>query len=203
MCEYSRRLIAWLDEEIPAEEAAAIERHVSGCSTCREQVVEYRRISEDFAYCCEAVMTSKVGRPSLTWRRAALGAALIAAAVVLVSAAVLQRSHITSPSVSAPSVVAAPPVQKHDATVLEPPRLPDARNFRVAQSELPRKNRLRRLTSVAPPTRPNWAPADAAIEIVIPADAMFPPGAVPPGASFSAVLTIGADGSARTLMWHP
>jgi hypothetical protein len=41
------------------------------------------------------------------------------------------------------------------------------------------------------------------VEIAIPADAMFPPGATPPGMSFAADLTISADGSAERLGLRP
>jgi hypothetical protein len=44
--------------------------------------------------------------------------------------------------------------------------------------------------------------AEPAIEIAIPADAMFPPGAVPTGMSFMAELTIAADGTALQLGLH-
>jgi hypothetical protein len=46
-------------------------------------------------------------------------------------------------------------------------------------------------------------PAQPAIEIAIPWDAMFPPGAVPEGVSFVADLTLGADGSAERLRLQP
>jgi len=40
-------------------------------------------------------------------------------------------------------------------------------------------------------------PMDAAIQIAIPAEAMFPPGAVPNGISFIADLRIAPDGSVK------
>jgi hypothetical protein len=46
-------------------------------------------------------------------------------------------------------------------------------------------------------------PAEPAVEIAISADAMFAPGAVPPGISFTAELTIAADGTAERLGLHP
>jgi hypothetical protein len=41
------------------------------------------------------------------------------------------------------------------------------------------------------------------IQIAIPADEMFPPGAVPEGMHFVADLTIAADGSAERLRLRP
>ena len=48
----------------------------------------------------------------------------------------------------------------------------------------------------------SW-PEPAAIQIAIPADEMFPPGAVPAGVNFVAELSIAADGSAEQLRLRP
>ena len=45
------------------------------------------------------------------------------------------------------------------------------------------------------PAYENWMAAGPAIQISIPGDAMFPPGAVPEGISFVAELSVAADGS--------
>jgi anti-sigma factor RsiW len=49
----------------------------------------------------------------------------------------------------------------------------------------------------------SWTPAEPAIQIAIPAAAMFPPGAVPEGLTFIADVTIAADGSAQRLRLRP
>jgi hypothetical protein len=46
-------------------------------------------------------------------------------------------------------------------------------------------------------------PDEPMIQIAIPADEMFPPGAVPEGMHFVADLTIAADGSAERLRLRP
>jgi hypothetical protein len=46
-------------------------------------------------------------------------------------------------------------------------------------------------------------PDEPVIQIAIPADEMFPPGAVPEGMHFVADLTIAADGSAERLRLRP
>ena len=46
-------------------------------------------------------------------------------------------------------------------------------------------------------------PDEPVIQIAIPADEMFPPGAVPEGMHFVADLTIAADGSAERLRMQP
>jgi hypothetical protein len=48
----------------------------------------------------------------------------------------------------------------------------------------------------------SW-PEPAAMQIAIPADEMFPPGAVPAGVNFFAELSIAADGSAERLRLRP
>ena len=48
----------------------------------------------------------------------------------------------------------------------------------------------------------NWAMAEPAIQIAIPADAMFPPGAVPEGATYVANLSL-TDGSVQGIRLQP
>jgi hypothetical protein len=49
----------------------------------------------------------------------------------------------------------------------------------------------------------SWTPTEPAIQIIIPGEAMFPPGAVPEGTVFVAELDIAADGSAQGLRLQP
>ena len=49
----------------------------------------------------------------------------------------------------------------------------------------------------------DWQLVQPAIQIAIPAEAMFPPGAVPDGVNFTADLTISTDGSAQGLVLEP
>src|SRR5215472_17498247 len=49
MCEYSERLIAWMDGELAESEAAELEQHVQACAVCRECVTFYEAASRDFA----------------------------------------------------------------------------------------------------------------------------------------------------------
>ena len=42
-----------------------------------------------------------------------------------------------------------------------------------------------------------WQPNESAVQIAFPADAMFPPGAMPKGLNFVAELSIAPDGSVR------
>jgi hypothetical protein len=44
-----------------------------------------------------------------------------------------------------------------------------------------------------------WRPTETAVEIAIPAEAMFPPGAMPKGLNFVAELSIAPDGSVKQI----
>jgi hypothetical protein len=48
-----------------------------------------------------------------------------------------------------------------------------------------------------------WRPSEPAVEIIIPAEAMYPPGAVPAGFSFIADVSFAADGSPHALRLWP
>jgi hypothetical protein len=63
---------------------------------------------------------------------------------------------------------------------------------------------IRNASSAPVQTQKDYMLADEpVIQIAIPADEMFPPGAVPEGMHFVAEVTIGADGSAEGLRLHP
>jgi anti-sigma factor RsiW len=203
MCEYSGRLIAWLDREVPAEEATALERHLGACAACREEMIIYRRMNADVKAYCHAVMEAKVRRPALTWLVAASGTAAIAAALVLAVSDVFPRGGVAPAPGPALSEAAVAPVQRNEPAVLETPRPRKAREARAVPGELVKRIHPRQPASPLPPADVNWIPAESVIEIVIPAEAVFPLGAVPEGVSFNADLTIGADGYARGLWWRP
>jgi anti-sigma factor RsiW len=203
MCEYSGRLIAWLDQEVPAEEAASFERHLGACAACREEMITFRRTSADVKAYCSAVMEAKVRRPVLKWLVAASGTAAIAAALVLAVSGEFPRGHVAPPPGPALPVAALAPVQRSQPVVLETPHPRKDQEARAVPGEPMKRIHPRQRASSFPPADVNWIPAESVIEIVIPAEAVFPPGAVPEGVSFNADLTIGADGSARGLWLRP
>src|SRR5215467_15808583 len=95
MCEFSEKLMAWLDQELPAEESAVIDGHVRACAECRREVLACRALSETIdAYCDAAILagarTPERAKPRML-RRAFIGTAAVAAAVLLVFLAVSQR----------------------------------------------------------------------------------------------------------------
>jgi anti-sigma factor RsiW len=80
MCDFSGKLIAWMDGELPDDEAAAVDRHLGKCSECRERVDTYRGVSRAFAAYCATAAESATRRRSRPWLPVLAGAA---AAVVL------------------------------------------------------------------------------------------------------------------------
>ena len=99
MCDFSGRLIAWLDGELAADEAVEVGRHLRVCADCRNELRVYERLSGALdAYCEAAMMASGPCRVHFG-KPAALGVGItaVAAAVVVVLLA-WPRPHDTHPS---------------------------------------------------------------------------------------------------------
>jgi anti-sigma factor RsiW len=205
MCDFSGKLMAWHDGELSAGDAAEVERHLQICEQCRGQVEAYRQLSGAFdGYCdayCEAVTATrsrrKLSRRGLTVAGAA--AAVVAALFLLAPRARLQ---LLPARVPAPETMAALPTQP----------TPPAQTAQTATTPIKPVSRIERsegrkqIGGVAPQPQDqdsNGLPAEPAVEIAIPADAIFPPGAVPEGVSFTADVTIAPDGSAQQIRLRP
>jgi anti-sigma factor RsiW len=180
MCDSQTKLIAWLDRELSAEEAAGVERHIEGCQECRSRLAAYERASETFDLYCDAVV-AKTRRRSPVWVLALAGA--VAASVVIFLA--FPRTHVEPPPVLTPTITAA------SAPVRTPPV--------VQPGQLAEHKAFHRQHSVAPaPIRAGkWQPPETTVQIAIPAEAMFPPGAMPNGLNFIAEMSIAPDGSVK------
>jgi anti-sigma factor RsiW len=163
MCEYSGRLIAWLDRELLDDEATNVEWHVGQCDECRKAVSEYREVSDVFLACYEGRMSEEPASKPHPWRWVATFAGVAAAAAI---AAII--------------VLAQPPVEKlsfHPPS----PRPPAPALILAARSGVPLRHR-----AVPSPIRRPWTAEEPVVEVALPADALFPPGAVPEGFSFIA-----------------
>jgi anti-sigma factor RsiW len=196
MCDFSGRLIAWLDRELPAEEAAEVELHLEACSECRSDVDAYKRVSSEFVAYCDEAVASNVRREVPRWLPmvSAIGAVAAALALFLV----WPRTPVQPPTFHPlqESVAASAP----DGAIVLPARVSPIR-------------RVHRRQVVAPVQIQNVAtvqnqdayllPNEPMIQIAIPADEMFPPGAVPEGMHFAADLTIAPDGSVERLRLRP
>jgi hypothetical protein len=202
-CEGSERLLAWMDGELSAEEAVAVDRHVGDCVRCRDRMFAYQRVSADVkAYRDALIAAEHRHRHAPAWVGGATGVAAIAAALALTLSVVVPRVRpAATPGLPQIQVSRTAAVQKLQ------PALSDRGLRRVAAPDQAvtggrvKSIRQRRVARLTPPE--SWTPTESAIEILIPADAVFPPGAVPEGISFQAQLTVGRDGSAEWLWLQP
>jgi len=188
MCRYSTKLIAWLDRELEPEQMAELEQHLRDCGECRLNVAKYKKASESFDDYCGAVINAVSNRDQR--RRIPI---LSAAAVILVfvaTAAVLLRTRVQP---FPPSPIGL--VQRAQSPLVPEPPTPPVN-----------AKRPRRVTPKLVRTQAsNWlqVPAQPAVEVAIPADSMFPPGAVPEGINFIADVNFAPDGSARQMRLRP
>jgi hypothetical protein len=183
MCNYSAKLIPWLDRELGEAELADVQRHLHDCIECRCQLAVFEQVSKTFNAYCDAVMAAKSRRKQLRW----LPALATAAAAVAIATSLLLRLPRAPLNPPAPAVIAAAP----PAITLE-------------KTPAPRKPLPRRHTSAPPHAQAaKWLPTEPAIQIAIPADSMFPPGAVPEGFTFTADVSLAADGSPQQVGLQP
>jgi anti-sigma factor RsiW len=176
MCDVQAKLIAWLDQELSSDEAADVDRHVKGCQECRGRLATYKQVSETFDVYCDAVVAAKMHRRVPRWVPV-LASAVVVAVVIFLA---FPRTPIEPPPVLTPTIMAASlplPAQR-------------------AAQPAPRKTVYRRY---AVPTiqvqAVKWQPTETAVQIAIPAESLFPPGAMPKGMNFIAELRIAPDGS--------
>jgi len=187
MCNYSTKLIAWLDHELPENEASDLEQHVQCCAECRNLVLSYEATSDVLDGYCETVLASEQPSKMPVWTPIAVGAAAIAAAFTILFVflpAQVERIPAGSPIAAVPAAIV------HRAEAL-PPKRSQRRQNAIAPIQNPRQNE-----------QASW-PAEPAIQVTIPADAMFPPGAVPEGVTFIADISIAADGLPDRLQLQP
>ncbi len=170
MCEYSGRLIAWMDRELPDEEATNVAWHLGQCAECRQAVRAYEQVSGAFLACCEARCAPKAATdPSRAkasvWMMGGLAAAALLVALLLIQPRTEQLT------IHAPAPPHAPQI------AFETPPAPEP-ILHVYSRRAP--------ASVGSPVRPQWIAVEPTVEVALPAEALFPPGAVPPGFSFIA-----------------
>ncbi|HXR10297.1 MAG TPA: anti-sigma factor [Candidatus Acidoferrales bacterium] len=219
MCEFSQRLIAWLDGELPEGEAAKMERHLGECAQCRGQLDAYRQASDAFeAYsnaCADAAMSAKSakrGRRSLRPAQAVSAAAAIAAMVAtffLFTARVRHSAVVGTAAEIGSTTAASQPVHtaqqepaRQLAAVAPPGVTPQVVKSKGAE-RISHPAPDRRTEAPRPQENTNLLPGAPAVEISIPADAIFPPGAVPAGVSFTADVTMASDGSTEQIRLRP
>jgi hypothetical protein len=196
MCDLSGKLIAWMDDELLERETALVEAHLAECEECRGRLSAYRQASRAFAACCDQATGVSEPRKTLRWVLLTVGtAAAVALLVVMMPRRAEQSSAKGDPSATIhPAFAAVIPEAALPTEQAAPTRAAPTHRKRVTEA---------RAATQAAERLPAAMPVGPAIEIAIPSDAMFPPGAVPQGFSFIADVTVGADGSAERLSWEP
>ncbi len=184
MCKFESSLIAWMDGELDAAAALEVEQHLPACENCAACAAQYREVSQAFAaHYLAAPIQSNAPR----WRRLAFGAAAVltaAAATVL-----WMLRPLPEPLPIERPKIAEPPAMALKAVPADGPALIKAVHHEAATkpAEIPTP----------------WTSVGHSIEIVMPADAMLAPGAVPAGVTFAADLSISGDGSPEALRVQP
>ena len=204
MCEYSKRLVAWMDGELAESEAAEVEQHVRACPACGKCVSACEEICGEFAaYYAAFTQTRAVARPQKVsgWVPIAASIAAVAAMVTIALVPRLAKQVPTIQQAAAlPSTVPTSAIAETAAPASQPAAVdhyPSHRQQKAIRVRHP--GRTTKLES----TKANWAMIEPAIQIAIPADAMFPPGAVPEGVTYIANVSLGPDGSVRGIQLQP
>ena len=180
MCDVQAKFVAWLDRELSSDEATDVDRHIKGCQECRGRLAAYKQVSETFDVYCDAVVAAKTRRRVSRWVPI-LATAVVAAAVMVLA---LPPRRVEPPPVLTPTL----------AATFVPIPAPHA------AEAAPRKAIRRRHAVPLVQERPvKWQSTETAVQIAIPAEAMFPPGAMPEGMNFIAELSIAPDGSVQQL----
>ena len=183
MCDVQAKLIPWLDRELSSDQAAGVDRHIKGCQECRDRLATYRQVSETIDFYCDAVVAAK-GRRHLSQWVPVLASAVIAAVAMFL---VLPQRRVGPPPVLTPTAAVT------SASAISVP-LPAPHPAEPATPKMIHKRHA------VPPVREpalKWQPSETAVQIALPADAMFPPGAMPRGMNFIAELSIAPDGSVQ------
>lgn len=220
MCEFSRKLIAWLDGELPVDETLALELHMDVCGDCQREFRTYERLSRIVDAYCDSAMEASTPRSELRWRPAVLGAGAVAAVLALLLASTHGRKM--QPTTGATFASAAAPMSRiiaetartpRNSVIPSPPRRasdlsslgangkghPSAKNTHRFTENVLRERSDNTLNAHTTPAALGWQLAEPAIQISIPAEAVLPPGAVPEGVSFVAEVSIATDGSAHQI----
>jgi hypothetical protein len=197
MCDFDGRLIAWLDHELPAEEAADVGRHITACAGCRKRADAYERASAAFDAYCDAVGAAERHEKLPIWKSAVISVGAVAAVVML---AVLvhhpRREAIqTQSSVSAPRTKASPTASAGALTAAA--RRTEVGPMKGSSVERGRRRSIPDIPASGKRQDADLLPTGPAVEIAVPADAVLPPGAAPQGAIFLIDLSIAPDGSAQ------
>lgn len=218
MCDFSGKLIAWMDGELTASEGAAVQEHLESCAACQNSVASYRRASDSFAAYCEAA-TASVAEARTRLRARGWGwAAAAAAAVALLffvpkhvtkSRAPVEKNvaaNQSTPGSLVPALAppALAPIAPASVGEVHSSAAPAAERGPRNVAAYPHRANRERILTASVPVRSEASPATApAIEIAFSSDSIFPEGAMPAGVSYVAQVTLAADGTAEQIRLQP
>ena len=189
MCDVSGKLIAWIDRELPADEAAEVGKHLETCAGCRQEVDAYKRASGEFDAYCDEVIAAEA-RPGGLRRVPAAAVAVVAAALAALFL-LWPRPHVEPVMNTTQRAITA----EEPSLVLSGPSEAAVPVHKIHQIGPP---------PIAPKHQTAYiSPSESMIQIAIPGSEMLPPGAVPEGVDFVATLTAAPDGSAAGLRFRP
>ena len=188
-CDCSEKLFAWLDGELSTDDAAYLKQHLRACLACRSEVEAYKKVSVAVQAYWHAATSSQTHRAAPLRVLPYVGAAAAAAALAFF----LLRPH---PRLLETAVQPAPATSSVVA-------VPDAKPASPAPSAHIKPLRVRHSAESPQSLQTNWPPAESAVQIAIPAEALFPTGAVPQGVAFVVDLSIAPDGSPQRLHLEP
>ncbi len=200
MCDFPGRLVAWLDGELAECEAAEVQRHVETCAECRSRVQSYEWVSETVRSYCEKALKAEERPGALRWTLALAGVAMVGIAVFASFADFAHKSASRYAGAETPTAARSSDTTESAA----PPFVAtDTAHAPKKESHREMSRQSRRVSLPAQVQSANWGSAEPAVQIAIPAEAMFPPGAVPDGIHFVAEMSIAPDGSAEGLRLQP
>jgi anti-sigma factor RsiW len=189
MCDMNLRLVAWTDGELPGDEAAAVEQHLQACADCRQHVAAFKSASSDFAAYYSATTQLRPEAQSPRKQPRWIAFTIAAAAVTVATLLLLPRAKKQAPPPPQTAKVTAP-------ITVEPTTAP------AGQAQPTPSAAKRRAAPRRQPVHEDWAIGQPAIQIAIPADSVFPPGAVPEGVAYIANVSFAADGSVQGFRLH-
>jgi hypothetical protein len=201
MCDFDGKIVAWLDQELPPDGAAAVEKHLEVCAECRERAAAYAAASAGFIAYRDAFSETQLRRGPNRWPRVVLAVGSVAAILALTIAThhshtAAQLPKLTSPYQSAsavPGIIRVPGARGASRTK-EVPHIIHVAGIRHAS----------RAGSAITENNPQLPPSpELPVQITIPAEAVLPPGAEPAGTSFVVDFSIGPDGSTQIVRLRP
>ena len=163
MCEQQENLVAYLYDEVDANERKSIEKHLSSCDTCREELRAFRDVRQDLL-AWDVPAHESVWKPFVTartqpvWRQMPVWAMAAAAMLIFAIGAAggfagrVMASRATAPTQVAAVQPAPEPVAATPAATRE-----DLLALQARLGQIERAASVHTVSSNAPPTVSNAA----------------------------------------------